>query len=132
MNQYDDEYKLALRYCLERAFLKNVVPTDPISIDLNVVKPLINYIRTLTPNPEDFIFSKPVYAWWDLTSACNFRCVHCLYNDSEYSDNTDLSEKQSMKLADELINDFGLVEIMLTGGEIFLKPYLIKLVQCLF
>ena len=34
-----------------------------------------------------------------------------------------------MKLADELINDFKLVEIMLTGGEIFLKPYLIRLIK---
>lgn len=129
MNQYDNEYKLALRYCLERAFLKNVVPTDPISIDLNVVKPLINYIRTLTPNPEDFIFSKPVYAWWDLTSACNFRCIHCLYNDRDYSDKNDLSTQEAFRLAEELVNDMGISCINLTGGEIFLRKDTLDIIE---
>lgn len=123
----DKEYERAIRSYLDKNLETSAGIRDVAVFELNVIRPFLNDI--LMSQGDSYKFSTPVYAWWDLTSACNFRCVHCLYNDSEYSDNTDLSEKQSMKLADELINDFGLVEIMLTGGEIFLKPYLIKLVK---
>ncbi len=125
----DKEYLSALRFCLERAFSKKVTPPDPLSIDLNVVKPLIGYIKGLTNNPEEFVFSKPVYAWWDLTSACNFRCIHCLYNGRDYFDKNDLTTEEAFSLANELINDLGIACINLTGGEIFLRKDTLDIIE---
>lgn len=130
MKQYDlEEYKLALRDCLEKTFLRKVKHQDPISIDLNVIKPLVNYIKNLSGDPENFLFSKPLYAIWDLTSACNFRCIHCLYNDKEYSDKNDLTTEEAFALANELVNDLQISCINLTGGEIFLRKDALDIIK---
>ena len=76
----------------------------------------------------DFLFSKPVYAWWDLTSACNFRCIHCLYNDTEYASKNDLTTERASLLVDELI-EAGVVYVVLSGGEIFMRPDLLDIVK---
>ena len=80
-------------------------------IDLNVVKPLTGYIAKNAP--EGFQFSTPMFAWWDLTSACNFRCIHCLYNDTPYDASRDLTDDEALRLADSLIDDFGIVQVVL-------------------
>lgn len=129
MLRNDNEYKNALRFYLEKTFLKNSLPQDIAEIDLNVVKPLISYIKDLSSTPENFLFSKPVYAWWDLTSACNFRCIHCLYNGRDYFDKDDLSTDEAIMLANELIHDLGISCINLTGGEIFLRKDTLDIIK---
>lgn len=126
-NVVDIEYQNAIRAYLDKNI---IVANDNIDFDafeLNIIRPFIKDV--ISNLGDDFTFTTPLYAWWDLTSACNFRCVHCLYNDTNYSNEHDLNEFEALKLADELINDFKIVQIMLTGGEVFLKPYLIKLVR---
>lgn len=120
------EVESAIRFYLDNILDTNqkVIPDEP---DMNAVKPFKNYI--LNQAPEGFKFSRPMFAWWNLTSACNLRCIHCLYNNTEYSNKNDLSAKEAFRLAEELIEDFGIVEIALTGGEIFLRKDLINIVK---
>ena len=115
----DEEYANAIRFYLDKTFYSSKKPESAESVDLNLIRPFSNYIKSLAP--DDFLFSTPLFAWWDLTSACNFRCIHCLYNDTEYSAQNDLTTSEAMNLADSLINDFRIAGILLTGGEIFLR-----------
>lgn len=115
----DKEYANAIRFYLDNTFFNSKQPESAESVDLNLIRPFSNYIKSLAP--EGFLFSTPLFAWWDLTSACNFRCIHCLYNDTEYSAQNDLTTSEAMNLADSLINDFRISGILLTGGEIFLR-----------
>lgn len=126
----DYEYESAIRFYLDSVFNigDSEIELEDNSIDLNVVKPLSGYIIQKTS--PDFQFSTPIFAWWDLTSACNFRCIHCLYNDTPYDSSKDLTDKEALTLADSLIEDFGIAQILLTGGEIFLRPKLLmKLIE---
>jgi len=125
----DFEYENAIRFYLDNMlnFHPETLPDEP---DMNAVKPFKSYI--LNNAPAGFKFSRPMFAWWNLTSACNYRCIHCLYNDGEYSCKNDLNEEEALRLANELIEDFGIVEIALTGGEIFLRKQLLFEIVKLF
>lgn len=127
--QPDIEYENAIRCYLDNLFSgKDNSELNDDYIELNVVKPLTGYIAKNAP--EGFQFSTPMFAWWDLTSACNFRCIHCLYNDTPYDSSHDLTDDEALNLADSLINDFGIVQIVLSGGEIFLRAELLmKLIK---
>ena len=106
----DEEYANAIRFYLDKTFYSSKKPESAESVDLNLIRPFSNYIKSLAP--DDFLFSTPLFAWWDLTSACNFRCIHCLYNDTEYSAQNDLTTSEAMNLADSLINDFRIAGIL--------------------
>lgn len=123
----DKEYADAIRFYLEETFCKKKIPQSVETIDLNTVKSFTGYIKSLAP--DGFLFSTPLYVWWDLTSGCNFRCIHCLYNDTEYSSANDLSTEEAMSLADSLINDFHIVNVLLTGGEIFLRKDTLDIIR---
>lgn len=123
----DIEFNNAIRDYLDN-MLEVITNTDlQKDIELNLVKSFYNHF--FEDKSEDFKFTTPTYGWWDLTSACNFRCKHCLYNDTEYSNKNDLPEEKTIELAYELINDFNIIKIILTGGEIFLHPKLLDIVQ---
>lgn len=85
------------------------------------------HIKNFSGN-KDYLFSFPLFASWNLTSACNFRCIHCLYNETEYSRKDDLSTEQALNLADELINA-GIAFVQLTGGEAFLRPDVMEIIR---
>lgn len=125
----DKEYQEAIRCYIRTSYLGERPLITEDSVDYNVAKPLCTYIKSLSENPFEFKFSTPLYGWWDLTSACNFRCIHCLYNDREYSDKRDLSTEEALNLANELINDLGLAAITLTGGEIFLRKDTLDIIR---
>ena len=124
----DLEYQNAIRCYLRKNYLRKDSAVQK-AVDFNVVKKLYTYIKSLAPNPSEFNFTTPLYGWWDLTSACNFRCIHCLYNDREYSDTNDLTTEEAFCLADELINVFGIACMTLTGGEIFLRKDTIDIIR---
>lgn len=117
----DKEYENAIRFYLDNTFdnsQKEIEVSDV--LELNSEKALTRYIASNAP--KGFKFSTPMFVWWDLTSACNFRCIHCLYNDQPYDDSNDLTDEEVYSLADFLIEDFHIVQAALTGGEIFLRP----------
>lgn len=63
----------------------------------------------------------PDTAVWELTIACNGKCIHCGSSSGVPRPN-ELTEKEALRLCDEL-NELGCKRITLIGGEIFLSPY---------
>ena len=97
------------------------------ALDLNIAKVITSTISIELQRRYEY--QTPLFGWMDLTSQCNFRCIHCLYNDSGYSGKNELTPQETMRVIDELINDFGIVLMILTGGEIFLRPDLMDIVE---
>ena len=120
------EYEKSIRAYLDWIFFRPNFLEVTEGVGINIVKPFANYIKSKHNN--NFLFKTPLYGWWDLTSKCNLRCLHCLYSTSEYSSKYDLNTKQALSLADELI-DLGVIQIVLTGGEIFTRPDAMKIIR---
>lgn len=126
MCKIDSEYENAIRYYLDWIFYKEKAPENTEDTGVNIIKPFINYIKN--KHKGNYLFKTPVYGWWDVTSACNLRCAHCLYKQTDYSSKNDLTTEQALSLADELIN-IGVVQISLTGGEIFTRPDILQIIR---
>lgn len=62
----------------------------------------------------------PVSASLDLTSRCNLKCLHCFLR----HDHVDLREKSTREVEQvlELLRDFGVLFLVLTGGDPFCRP----------
>ena len=128
--QIDKEYEEAIRFFLDTSLKIPENTEDTLEeLVLNIAKPFTSYIKKASKEKENYLFDTPVYGWWNVTSACNFRCIHCLYNDTEYASKNDLSHEQSMNLIDELVNDFGVVQMLLTGGEIFTRSDIMDIIR---
>lgn len=70
--------------------------------------------------------SAPLHVHWELTNACNLKCLHCYQqNDSKRSGG--LSEENILGIAKKLVKG-GVFQITLTGGEPFLLGYLEQLI----
>jgi radical SAM protein with 4Fe4S-binding SPASM domain len=57
----------------------------------------------------------PDHCFWEITDACNLRCIHC-EADSGLADPAELSPDEALRLADDLA-DCGCQRVCLTGGE---------------
>jgi radical SAM protein with 4Fe4S-binding SPASM domain len=70
---------------------------------------------------------RPVVVW-NITRACNLKCVHC-YNDSG-TDKTgnDLTKEQAKGIIDDLA-DFGVPSVLFSGGEPLMRPDLFELIS---
>lgn len=58
---------------------------------------------------------------WELTNACNAKCIHC-GSSSGRPRQHELTQEQAIQLCDDL-HELGCRRITLIGGEIFLSPY---------
>lgn len=59
---------------------------------------------------------KPRLIFWELTTGCNLRCVHCRASATELSSPDDLSTEESLRLIDEFAAYAPLI-LVLSGGE---------------
>lgn len=81
----------------------------------------------------------PFVVMLELTYNCNEKCVHCFNpgaarNDTEKSlrsDRTEIGIKEYEKLFDEL-KEIGVVKIILTGGDPFVKKDIWKMIELLY
>jgi len=64
--------------------------------------------------------SAPVNVTWELTYACNGRCIHCLSARNE-RDPSELTYEQCIRVIDEL-TDMKVFQLNIGGGEPFLRP----------
>jgi radical SAM protein with 4Fe4S-binding SPASM domain len=63
---------------------------------------------------------RPYHSVWELTMACNMRCLHCgSYAGKPRGD--EISQERALRLVDELV-ELGLRRITLSGGEPLLRP----------
>ena len=67
----------------------------------------------------------PLKIQWKMTMKCNLRCKHCYLGELP---NYCLSDDKLMDIAEE-INKFGVMEVTLTGGEIFTVPCIERIIQ---
>lgn len=64
---------------------------------------------------------------WNITRACNLKCVHC-YNDSGNSKADDeLSTEEAKTVLDDL-EQFGVPSVLFSGGEPLMRPDLFELI----
>ncbi|MHC4748569.1 MAG: radical SAM protein [Planctomycetota bacterium] len=64
---------------------------------------------------------------WNITRACNLKCVHC-YNDSGTSKASDeLSTEEAKAVLDNLVQ-FGVPSVLFSGGEPLMRPDLFELI----
>jgi 12,18-didecarboxysiroheme deacetylase len=70
---------------------------------------------------------KPVVVW-NVTRACNLRCVHCYAHAVERSHERELSREQGLALIDDLAG-FGVPVLLFSGGEPLVRPDLVELAR---
>lgn len=78
------------------------------------------------PNFFDIDFEKaPFIAIWEVTRACDLRCVHCRAEAIPNRDPDELTKEQGFKLIDELraFSDTAPPLFVLTGGDPIKSPY---------
>lgn len=64
---------------------------------------------------------------WNITRACNLKCVHC-YNDSGVCKASDeLSTEEAKTVLDDLVQ-FGVPSVLFSGGEPLMRPDLFELI----
>ena len=61
-----------------------------------------------------------------VTNQCNFKCGHCFFHESINADQTDLTLKEYMQIADCFRENTSLI---ITGGEPFLRPDLPDIIE---
>ncbi len=71
------------------------------------------------------IDKKPVVVW-NVTRACNLKCIHCYARAVERTQEKELSHEQGIALIDDLA-DFGVPAILFSGGEPMMRPDLVEL-----
>lgn len=65
---------------------------------------------------------------WNITRACNLKCVHC-YNDSGAAKaNDELSTDEAKAVLDDLAQ-FGVPSVLFSGGEPIIRPDLFELIE---
>jgi 12,18-didecarboxysiroheme deacetylase len=70
---------------------------------------------------------KPVVVW-NMTRACNLKCMHCYAHAVERPTQQELSTDQAKAVIDDL-KEFGVPVILFSGGEPLLRPDLAELAQ---
>jgi len=77
--------------------------------------------------PKEAARRRPVVVW-NITRACNLKCVHC-YNDSGAGKTgNDVTKEQAKNIIDDLA-DFGVPSVLFSGGEPLMRPDLFELIS---
>jgi radical SAM protein with 4Fe4S-binding SPASM domain len=117
---------------LKELINENIITTELISsIDYNSIneKTDINQKSNMTIVQEYYLENrKPYKVFLEITYKCNLQCAHCYLGEEKYIDR-DLLTIEKLK---ELIDEFeilGVVDLVITGGEIGLHENIIELIQ---
>lgn len=65
---------------------------------------------------------------WNVTRACNLKCVHCYARAASERQRDELTREQGLDLIDDLA-DFGVPVVLFSGGEPVMRPDLIDLAR---
>jgi radical SAM protein with 4Fe4S-binding SPASM domain len=112
---------------------------------INVEKTIIEKLPFMQDEAENMymdILEKskiPFVVMFELTYSCNEKCVHCFNpgaarNDNEKSTRTEIEEIDILQY-ENLLNDLqkmGVVKIILTGGDPFVKKDIWKLIEMIY
>ncbi len=70
---------------------------------------------------------RPVVVW-NVTKACNLRCIHCYAKADNSPAPDELTTKEGFKLLEDL-SEFGCPVILFSGGEPLIRPDILDLIQ---
>ncbi len=73
-------------------------------------------------------FSAPIRAGWRVTPKCNLRCKHCYLDCANKIEEKELSLDQCKLIVDKL-ECSGIMEILVTGGELFMRKDIRELLE---
>ena len=77
--------------------------------------------------PKQASERRPIVVW-NITRACNLKCVHC-YNDSGMDKPcSELSTNEAKAVLDDL-SQFGVPSVLFSGGEPLMRPDLFELIE---
>jgi radical SAM protein with 4Fe4S-binding SPASM domain len=99
-------------------------------IDINAVRTAIPRSKEIAHNQTGLLYQEALKAnvlfrvWLDLLIPCNLRCRHCYLDFSE----TKVVPLEEMKDRINQLSDHGCPELVLTGGEIFLRRDLLEII----
>ncbi len=82
---------------------------------------------------NDYIHYYPRTLILQLTSGCNLRCKHCFFCDKpqKYEQADNLSESQIFEQIRYFVEEVNILRCIITGGEIFTSPFLLKVLEYL-
>lgn len=106
------------RQILDKWIADGVVSPCEVPIPLNEEQQYICYPNRYVRN-----------AFWSITGRCNYRCRHC-YMDAPDARLGEVSREEAMSFIDQM-NDCGILEVDLTGGEPFVRKDFWQLVDCI-
>jgi len=72
--------------------------------------------------------SAPIVIYWEITSQCNLKCIHCYNNSSAKSINGELNTKEIKKVINQLAKQ-KVFWLAITGGEALFKKDLFKILK---
>lgn len=100
---------------------------ENISIEegLNILNELDSKIDSCEYYETNVSLPVPLKIQWKMTMKCNLKCKHCYLGEMP---NTCLPDDKLMEIAKK-INDFGVMEVTLTGGEIFTVNCIDEIIQ---
>ena len=90
------------------------------------------YLQGTDPDKERFKGSKAVNFEWNIIYDCNYRCPHCIFDGKweEYRKRTIfLTPDEWMVHWQRIHSLYGRVSLLITGGEPFLYPRFIELIE---
>ena len=77
------------------------------------------------PHSEQYV---PRLVFWELTSACNLKCIHCRACPAEERSPDELSTEEGMRLIDQIVS-FAKPVLVLSGGEPLVRPDLFEIAK---
>lgn len=92
------------------------------------ITPSYNQSTKLKDYEYIFIDSKtPLKVFWDITEACNARCIHCFTNSGEKAED-ELTTEQVFMVIDQLVS-YGIMSIAFSGGEPLIRNDFISILK---
>jgi len=102
-------------------------PSDNVTIvtESNGTK---RYFRSDDSEQEEYSYKKPFILELEITRRCNLKCVHCYADADDCHFDDELSFAQFSQVLEDG-RELGIRELSLTGGEVFLHPDFLKIID---
>ena len=105
---------------ISKLYCGTIEPSDPLRYGRHS-KDLPSHLLQFS---ED---KKPVVVW-NVTRACNLKCIHCYARAVERGDESEIDHEKGLALIDDLAL-FGVPVILFSGGEPLMRPDLVGLAR---
>lgn len=118
-----EEVKQDIIFFIETLKLNGIIKKDDNNI--KILEPINNNLRNFNIEKSFFYSNKPYKVFLEIISNCNLRCKHCYIDNFSYEL---INLEKCKKIIDQLY-EMGVVELILTGGEVSLHPNLVDIIS---